>query len=66
MLSYFRMNIHREVHVVLKFRVREKKPKWFVDVIKNSSHWFEKLVKATFQNYDPNEFIPADKIKPNL
>lgn len=23
-------------------------------------------MKATFQNYDPNEFIPADKIKPNL
>jgi hypothetical protein len=33
------------------------------NAIKNSGHWFEKLVKATFQNYDPNEFIPADKIK---
>ena len=25
MFSYFRMNIHREFHVMLKFRVREKK-----------------------------------------
>ena len=23
-------------------------------------------MKATFQNYDPNELIPVDKIKPNL
>jgi hypothetical protein len=44
----------------------ERKNKWLVDVIKNSSHWFEKLMKATFQNYDPNDCIPADKIKPNL
>jgi hypothetical protein len=23
-------------------------------------------MKATLQNYDPNDCIPADKIKPNL
>jgi hypothetical protein len=47
-----------------------KKNFWINSIDIHSSYLLEFscvfLRKATFQNYDPNECIPIDKIKPNL
>jgi hypothetical protein len=49
-----------------KIQSERKNKQMACGCLKNSGHWSEKLMKATFQNYDPNELIPVDKIKPNL